>query len=103
MGVLIYKDNKFTEYDFKREDELETLVKEKSKSLFGLSTIYIDLKSRISASSLGESIPDGFLFDLGDINDPAFYKETPLNTRQLAGGMKVARCKARQTLAKVIR
>ena len=64
---------KFTEIDFNREEDFENLVIEKSKILFGANTIYFNLKNKIKSQSLGNSIPDGFLFDFKDKENPEFY------------------------------
>ncbi|MBI2542008.1 hypothetical protein HYV80_04830 [Candidatus Woesearchaeota archaeon] len=74
MKSAIYMDgNKFTEITFKDEPEFERLVKQNSKTLFGIKTIYFDLKNKIDTRSLGSSIPDGFLFDFRDRDNPEFY------------------------------
>ena len=64
---------KFTETDFNREEDFENLVIEKSKTLFGSNVIYFNLKNKIKSQSLGNSIPDGFLFDFKDKENPEFY------------------------------
>ncbi len=74
MKSAIFMDGeKFTETEFNREEDFENLVTEKSKSLFGLNSIYFDLKNKIKSQSLGNSIPDGFLFDFKDKENPEFY------------------------------
>jgi predicted transport protein len=67
-------DNKrFIEIEFDLEEDFERIVKENSKRLFGEKTIYSDLKNRIESKSLGVAIPDGFLFDFKDTDNPEFY------------------------------
>jgi hypothetical protein len=44
-----------------------------SKLFFGRDSIFIDAKKKIETKSLGNSIPDGFLFDLSDKDNPEFY------------------------------
>lgn len=74
MKSAIYMEgNKFLETEFKTEDEFEEVVKNNSKTIFGQKTIYFDLKNKIDSKSLGASIPDGFLFDFKDNNNPEFY------------------------------
>jgi len=74
MKLAIYMDgNRFIETEFKSEEEFEKIVKENSKTLFGSKTIYFDLKNKIDAKALGSSIPDGFLFDFKDKENPEFY------------------------------
>ncbi len=64
---------KFIETDFNKEEDFENLVIKNSKTLFGSNTIYFDLKNKIKSQSLGNSIPDGFLFDFKDKENPEFY------------------------------
>jgi len=74
MKSAIYMDgSRFIEIEFEREEEFEKVVKENSKTLFGINTVYFDLKNKIDSKSLGSSIPDGFLFDFRDNENPEFY------------------------------
>lgn len=70
---IFYKDKKYLEYFFKKEQELEELVVENSKVLFGTNSVYIDAKKKINSGELGKTIPDGLLFDFSDIDNPKFY------------------------------
>lgn len=73
METAIYSDGKrFNRTRFKKEDELVKLMIENYKSLFGRKTIFIR-KTKIKTEGLGNSVPDGFLFDLKDLNNPQFY------------------------------
>jgi predicted transport protein len=71
--VVFYNSNKFREFDYSQEKDFEDVIIKNAKLLFGSSTIYIDLKTRIDTISLGGSKPDGLLFDLGSIDSPEFY------------------------------
>jgi len=74
MKSAIYMDgNRFTETQFNSEEDFEKIVKENSKTLFGSKTLYLDLKNKIDSKSMGSSIPDGFLFDFRDKDNPEFY------------------------------
>ncbi|MEM2139213.1 MAG: DUF5655 domain-containing protein [Candidatus Woesearchaeota archaeon] len=74
MKSAIYMDgNRFIETEFTTEEEFEKIVKDNSKTLFGSKTIYFDLKNKIDSKYLGSSIPDGFLFDFKDKENPEFY------------------------------
>ena len=74
MKSAIYMDgDRFIETEFKLEEEFENIVKEHFKTLFGPETIYFDLKNKIDTRTLGSSIPDGFLFDFNDKENPEFY------------------------------
>jgi hypothetical protein len=73
-GSAIYaQGKKFTEIKAQDEKEFEDIVKQNSKALFGPSTVYFDFKSRVDSQTLGSSIPDGFLFDFRDRENPEFY------------------------------
>src|SRR3989338_4173042 len=74
MKSAIYMEGKrFLETEFKTEEQFEQVVKNNSKTIFGQKTIYFDIKNKIDSKSLGASIPDGFLFDFKDNNNPEFY------------------------------
>jgi len=66
-------DKKFDETEFKSEEEFEKIVKDHFKTLFGAKTIFFDIKSKIDSKTLGSAIPDGFLFDFKDEENPEFY------------------------------
>jgi predicted transport protein len=72
-SALLFDGKKFSEYQFKDEEEFEQIVKRKSKSLFGEKTVYFDLKNRVDTKFIGGTIPDGFLFDFNDMESPEFY------------------------------
>jgi predicted transport protein len=74
MDTVVYRGgNRYSEKKFKNESDLEKLVVDNSKMLFGKSSIYIDAKKKIDNSALGGVIPDGFLLDISDKNSPEFY------------------------------
>lgn len=65
--------NKFDESVFSSEEAFEKIVKENSKTLFGAKSIYFDIKSKVDSKTFGSAIPDGFLFDFKDEENPEFY------------------------------
>lgn len=72
--MVVYKEQKrFIEAEIKIEKNLEDDVVNNAKLFFGKDTIYIDAKKKLDIKSLGGCIPDGFLFDLSDKENPAFY------------------------------
>ena len=71
--IVIKDNNKYSEYRFPTEAEYESEVFRNSRLFFGPSTLYIDAKKRIDTESFGGSIPDGFLFDFTDRDNPEFY------------------------------
>ena len=72
-SAIFIDENKFTEADFESEKNFEITIRDNSKLLFGNKTIYLDTKNKIESKSLGNSIPDGILFDLTDKDNPEFY------------------------------
>jgi hypothetical protein len=72
--VKVFTNNKiYNEFQFDKEADFEKEVVMNSKLFFGTNSIYIDAKRKIEAKNLGNSIPDGFLFDLSDKENPEFY------------------------------
>lgn len=63
----------YNQFQFAKEADFEREVVLNSKQFFGINSIYIDAKRKIETKSLGNSIPDGFLFDLSDKDNPEFY------------------------------
>jgi predicted transport protein len=72
-SAIFLNGKKFRETDIKVEEEFEESVKENSKTLFGQQTVYFDLKNKVESKTMGSSIPDGFMFDFADIDNPEFY------------------------------
>ena len=70
---IIYNNKIFIEQKYSLEDDFENEIYLNYKNLFGKNTIYINSKKKIESKSLGDTIPDGFLFDLSDIKNPEFY------------------------------
>jgi predicted transport protein len=71
--ILFYNSKEFKEYKYPKEEEFEKDIVANSKLFFGQNTVYIDAKKKIESKSLGGAIPDGFLFDLADRENPEFY------------------------------
>lgn len=63
----------FEQVIYTKEDAFEQLVATNAGTIFGDKAIYVDAKRKINTSSLGGTIPDGFLIDLSDTDDPQFY------------------------------
>lgn len=70
---LYMNKKKFSVNSFRLESELENVVKENSKRIFGENTIYIDAKKKINSGELGKTIPDALFFDFADPKNPKFY------------------------------
>ena len=58
---------------YHREDAFEKFTVDNAETIFGVNSIYINMKHRIENSSLGGTIPDGVLIDLSDLENPEFY------------------------------
>ncbi len=72
--MVIFKNGKkFKEYRYVSENELEKELIENYKLFFGKKTIFIEAKRKIESKVLGSTIPDGFLFDFSDKEEPEFY------------------------------
>ena len=72
-SAIFINQSKHIEKEYEDELELEQIVKTNSQLLFGAKTIYFNLKNRIESKSLGASIPDAFLVDFSDKDNPDFY------------------------------
>lgn len=74
MNTVLYRKGiRYSEKEYKIEDDIERLVVKHSKTLFGNNSIYVDAKKKLDNTALGGVIPDGFLFDLTDKKNPEFY------------------------------
>ena len=72
--MAIYFNGKtFEKKKYKFESDFEKMIFEKKSLFFGDNTILIDAKTKISGGPLGNTIPDGFLFDFSDSSDIKFY------------------------------
>ncbi len=71
-SVIYVNGKKCSRTNFKKEEELENLMIKNYEILFGNKTIFIQ-KTKIKNQALGNTIPDGFLFDFKDTNNPQFY------------------------------
>jgi predicted transport protein len=72
IGVSLNGEN-FEQVIYNKEDAFEQLIAQNAQTIFGDKSIYIDAKKKVNTSSLGGTIPDGFLIDLSDPDDPQFY------------------------------
>jgi len=72
--MKLFANNKtFSQLQFDKEEDFEREIVLNSKQFFGANSIYIDTKQKIETKNLGNSIPDGFLFDFSDKENPEFY------------------------------
>jgi len=72
--MKLFTNNKaYSQFQFDKEVDFEKEIVLNSKQFFGANSIYIDAKRKIETISLGNSVPDGFLFDLNDKDNTEFY------------------------------
>jgi len=72
--MVIYRNNeKYYEYEYKNEEEFENDIKKNAILFFEEKSVYIDAKKKIKSEVLGNTIPDGFLIDLSEEDNPEFY------------------------------
>lgn len=72
--MRLFSNNKiYNEFQFEKEADFEKEIVVNSKLFFGANSIYVDAKRKIETKNIGNSIPDGFLFDMSDKESPEFY------------------------------
>lgn len=81
--MLWNKNNKYIEIPYEKESELEEAVNEVKEALFGSSRIYLDDKRKIGKKGGTNNLPDGYLIDLTNSQDPKiFVVENDLSSHQ---------------------
>ena len=71
--TIIGDGKRYQEVKQSLESEFEEEIVSASSTLFGANIVFINPKKKIESKSLGGVIPDGFVFDFNDANDPQFY------------------------------
>jgi len=71
--VIFQGKQRLSEYAYQTEDEFEKDIVDNADLFFGETSIYIVVKKKIKSESLGNTIPDGYLLDLSDVENPEFY------------------------------
>ena len=71
--ILIQDGKRYDEKKFSLEADFEEEILAARETIFGKDAIYIDAKKKIGTLALGNTIPDGFLFDLSDPDNFEFY------------------------------
>ena len=71
--ILFQNGKKYIESKYTIESEFEQEIVSSHKLFFGRDVIYIDAKKKIGSHALGNTIPDGFLFDMSDPDNREFY------------------------------
>lgn len=86
ISMLVSKDKKFQRYDYtNKESELQKVVEEYADDIFGQYTFFFPKKKLKSSKFNVGAIPDGFLLDLSDPDNPIFYViEVELKSHKLS-------------------
>lgn len=71
--VLFNENKKYYEFAYSKEEDIERDVIQNSQLFFGDKSIFIDAKRKIDSKFIGTTIPDGFLFDFSEPDNPEFY------------------------------
>ena len=81
--MLWNKDYRYIEIPYDKESELEDAVNEVKEALFGSTRIYLDDKKKIGKKGGTNNLPDGYLIDLTNSQDPKiFVVENDLSSHQ---------------------
>ncbi len=62
--ILIQNGKRYDEKKFSLEADFEEEILSAKEMIFGKDAIYIDAKKKIGTLALGNTVPNGFLFDL---------------------------------------
>ena len=71
--MLWNKDEKYLEIPYDKESELEDAVNAVKGTLFGSTRIYLDDKKKIGKKGGTNNLPDGYLIDLTNSQDPKIF------------------------------
>lgn len=71
--MLWNKENKYIEVPYEKESELEEAVSEVKEALFGSTRIYLNDKKKIGKKGGTNNLPDGYLIDLTNSQDPKIF------------------------------
>ena len=71
--MLWSKKEKFVEIPYQKEAELEEAVNEVKEALFGTTRIYLDDKKKIGKRGSTNNLPDGYLIDITNSQDPKIF------------------------------
>jgi hypothetical protein len=71
--MLWNKEEKYFEVPYDKESDLEDVVNEVKDALFGSTRIYLDDKKKIGQKGGTNNLPDGYLIDLTNKQDPKIF------------------------------
>lgn len=73
MPLIIDHGGKlYSAYSYPNEKEFEAAVVSLSEQIFGTTSIYIDVKRRVSGKSI-VTVPDGYVIDMADPSSPRLF------------------------------
>jgi len=72
MELLKVDDKLYSQYEYTKEAEFEKRIIEYSNDIFGVNSLYIDIKKKIGEDKI-VTIPDGYLIDFSFESDPHLY------------------------------
>ena len=71
--MLWNKKEQYKKLPYKKESELEDAVNEVKDVLFGSTRIYLDDKKKIGTRGKTSNLPDGYLIDITNNQDPKIF------------------------------
>ncbi|OGU77414.1 MAG: hypothetical protein A2V93_09505 [Ignavibacteria bacterium RBG_16_34_14] len=71
--VLFNQNQKYYEYLYLKEEDIESDVIKNAQLFFGTQSIFVESKKKIDSKFIGATVPDGFLFDFSEPDNPEFY------------------------------
>jgi hypothetical protein len=71
--MLWNKEEAYIEFPYAKESDLEDAVNEVKDALFGPTRIYLDDKKKIGSKGGVNNLPDGYLLDLTNKQDPKIF------------------------------
>lgn len=71
--MLWNKEEKYIEFPYDKESDLEDSVNEIKDTIFGSARIYLDDKKKIGQKGGINNLPDGYLIDLTNNQDPKIF------------------------------
>ena len=71
--MLWNKKEEYLEIPYEKESELEDAINEVKEALWGSTRIYLDDKRKIGKKGSTNNLPDGYLIDITNTQDPKIF------------------------------
>ena len=72
--MMVSKDKTYSLYSYEgKEHELQNVVEERATEIFGPNSFYISKRKLMSKKMEIETVPDGFVLDVSDPENPIFH------------------------------